>query len=143
MEYQMSLSKAKDNFISRLSKDSGIPEKEVIELLKEKYNEFNPKRQSEYYAYIMNVSSERSEEEQRLEIENRFKQKDSIDLEVCPLCNGKVFGTNQMDYYTKEQKWECANNKFHYIRWRTNRILNRKGLQPLSDKEWEDAKRSN
>lgn len=139
----MTLNKAKDNFILKLSKDSGLSNEEIIQLLKDKFNEFNPKRQSEYYAYVMNVANERSEELQRLEIENKFKKETSLDLDKCPLCGGRIIGTNMIDYYTKEQKWECDNNKYHYIRWRTNRILNRKGLQPLSDKEWEDVSRSN
>jgi len=133
----MTLNKSKTEFIEKLSKDSGLSTEEIVGLLKENFKGFNEGKKSEYYAFIMNIAGERIEKE-RIE-----KPENILELNQCPLCGGKIFGTGLADRYTKEPKWECANSRYHYGRWRTNRILERKGLKPLSDKEWENVAKSN
>jgi len=133
----MTLNKSKTEFIEKLSNDSGLDKDEIIELLKENFKGFNQNRKAQYYAFIMNTAGERIEKE-RIE-----KPVNTLELNECPLCGGRIFGTGLANKYTKEPKWECANNKYHYGRWRTNCILERKGLKPLSDKEWENVTKSN
>lgn len=124
----------KIQFLRSLSDQTDLPIEEIIQLLKDKFQTFHIKNTSEYKYYILDIVKEREDKLFQKDIKTRQeKEKELLPFPQCPICGGNTVGNPSLyNRYSNEPGWSCRKGgDAHFRMWMLNRIMERKGLQPI------------
>lgn len=124
----------KSQFLKSLSAQTDIPISEIIDLLRERFQTFHIKNTTEYKNYILDVVIERENKLFQKDIKTRQeKEKELLPFPLCPVCGGNTVGNPSLyNRYSGEPGWSCVKGgETHFRMWMLNRLMDRKGLQPI------------
>ncbi len=133
----MTSQKEKSKFIARASEVFGLPEKEIIKLLKEKFENFNPAATSTYLSYLNTVAQDRwlkAFEEQRKEVKY---------LKQCPYHPEAEVKQDLKTYsrYTKTVGFLCSEgDRQCYIRHKMDEMFRSTGRDPIDWEKFDENK---
>lgn len=111
------------SFLKYASENTGLPETEIKDLLREKYGTFNVSKKSQYMEYLNGQKLVQFIEQEET------KEPDHL----CPYHNVRTRGTHiWYGRYTKTPSWDCPiGGESCFIHWKADTIAERKGWKKI------------